>query len=332
MTNIVPVTTGAAVQTEAAADPWGAAAVDWLANLSSKCTRRAYRTAWRSFFAFSALHPAAVTKHDVIGYRNHMADQGYAPATIAAHLSALSSFYKFVLDGRLPLPDGNPVAGVKWPKVAPYADVKAPVSKLIEDNGDLELLASIDAASPTGRRDRAIILLLLAHGLRVGEIGQLYAADYDGRYLRVLRKGADSKTAVALAPEVITAVTAYLETRGKLGDGAPLFVATPQGRAAAAALHGEYTERPLTGRAIRAMLTRRCNRVFGMGHGIGPHTLRHALATRADYSGAALGDISALLGHKSTRITHTYLTSIGGRGDALARQLSSRYAAAETSR
>jgi integrase len=83
---------------------------------------------------------------------------------------------------------------------------------------------------------------------------------------------------------------------------------------------------PLSARAIRAMLTRRCNAVFGRGHGITQHTLRHALATRADREGAPLGDISAMLGHKSTRITHTYLMKTSGRGDALARKLATRYA------
>ena len=84
---------------------------------------------------------------------------------------------------------------------------------------------------------------------------------------------------------------------------APLFVASEKGKVAAAQLYGAYEERPLSARAIRAMLTRRCNAVFGRGNGITPHTLRHALATRADQEGAALGDISAMLGHKSTRIT-----------------------------
>ena len=81
----------------------------------------------------------------------------------------------------------------------------------------------------------------------------------------------------------------------------------------------------MSARAIWAMLTRRCNAVFGRGHGITPHTLEHALATRADQEGAALGDISAMLGHKSTRITHTYLTKTSDPGDAPAGNLAMRY-------
>ena len=99
------------------------------------------------------------------------------------------------------------------------------------------------------------------------------------------------------------AVEDYLDGRGELLAESPLFVASEKGKVSAVQLHGWYEERPLSARAIRAMLTRRCNAVFGRGHGITPHTLRHALATRADQEGAAVGDISAMLGHRSTRIT-----------------------------
>ncbi len=199
--------------------------------------------------------------------------------------------------------DTNPVQGVKWPGVEPYAHVKAGVARLTADDGDLALLSSIETTTQTGKRDRAIILLLLAHGLRVGELAQLYVGDLDGAFLNVMRKGAEQKTAVLLAPEVKASIEDYLDGRGELSPESPLFVASEKGRVAAAQLHGAYEERPLSARAIRAMLTRRCNAVFGRGHGITPHTLRHALATRADQEGAALGDISAMLGHKSTRIT-----------------------------
>ena len=143
----------------------------------------------------------------------------------------------------------------------------------------------------------------MAHGLRVGELAQLYVADLDGAFLNVKRKGAEQKTAVLLAPEVRTATEVYLDGRGELMPVSPLFVASDKGRAAAVQLHEAYEERPLSARAIRALLTRRCNAVFGRGHGITPHTLRHALATRADQEGAALGEISAILRHKSRRIT-----------------------------
>ena len=318
--------------TVASGDPgrWEATAAAWLANLKSERTRRAYLAAWRSFLDFAQLHPAAVDRAAIISYRNNMKEDGYAPATIALHLSAVSSFYRHAIESGLT--DRNPVKGVKWPGVEPYAAVKAAVSKLTDNDGDLALLASIETETETGRRDRAIILLLLAHGLRVGELARLRVGDLDGAYLFVLRKGAEDKTAVKLAPEVRAAIDTYLSGRGTLEPDAPLFVASKKGKAAAAQLHGRYEEKPLSDRAIRAMLTRRCNAVFGRGHGITPHTLRHALATRADHDGAALGDISAMLGHKSTRITHTYLTKTSGRGDALARKLAGRYADIGTGR
>ena len=74
--------------------------------------------------------------------------------------------------------------------------MKAGVAKLATDDGDLALLASLDMSTETGKRDRAIILLLLGHGLRVGEVAQLYVEDLDGVFLKVMRKGAEQKTAV----------------------------------------------------------------------------------------------------------------------------------------
>ena len=279
---------------------WKRAAGEWLANLKAERTKKAYLYAWRRFLAFAEVRPRDVTRSLVIGYRNELKEAEYAPATIALHLSAISSFFRHVVEAGLI--EMNPVQGVKWPGVEPYAHVKAGVAKLAADDGDLALLASIDTTTETGRRDRAIILLLLAHGLRVGELAQLYVAVLDGTFLKVKRKGAEQKTAVLLAAEAKVAIEGYLDGRGELAPDSPLFVASEKGKAAAAQLHGVYEERPLSARAIRAMLTRRCNPVFGRGHGITPHTLRHALATRADQEGAALGDISAMLGHKSTRI------------------------------
>jgi integrase/recombinase XerD len=171
-------------------------------------------------------------------------------------------------------------------------------------------------------------LLMLGGGLRVAEVSGLRVGDFDGRYLQlhVLRKGDADRAPVGIGAETALAIQQYLTMRGAVDAAAPLFMATPEGQVATAQLHGRYEERPLTTRAIRAMVNRRCNQVFGKGHGITPHTMRHALATREINAGSPVTDVSDLLGHKSTRITHTYLQRISGRGDRLRRKASSRYA------
>ncbi len=91
----------------------------------------------------------------MIDYRNELKYSGYAPATIALHLSAISSFYRYAVE--VALTDINPVQGVKWPGVEPYARVKVGVSRLMADDVDLALLCSIDTATNTGKRDRTLI-------------------------------------------------------------------------------------------------------------------------------------------------------------------------------
>lgn len=326
MTNeLTPIDATAGVIAGHDADQWQHEAAVWLGNLQSERTRRLYLHAWRRFSSFVNKHPADVGRGDLVAYRNHMKASGYAAATTAQHMSAVSSFYRHAVEvGLLYV---NPVAGVKWPKVEAYAAVKTAVAPLVDGDGDLRLLASIDGDTVAGARDKAIILLLLGRGLRVAEVCGLRVGDYDGRYLQLLRKGKEDRTAVAIGADIAGAVGRYLALRGSLSKDAPLFVATDAGRAAAVHLGHDADElRPLSVRAVRQMITRRCNRVFGPGHGITPHTLRHALATRADGEGAALTEISDMMGHRSTRITHTYLHATGGRGDRLARRMASRYA------
>jgi site-specific recombinase XerD len=308
----------------ATAAAWSTAAAAWLDNLQSERTRRAYLVAWRAFLAHAGKHPSAVERADLVDYRNHMKSGGYEPATTSLHLSAISSFYRHAAEAGLV--DANPARGVKWPRVEPYATVKAAVAQLDDGDGDIRLLATTAGGDLVDVRDRAIILLLMVHGLRVGEAATLRRGDLNGRFLDILRKGKESRETIELAPVVETAVSTYLAMRGAVDAGAPLFMATPEGQAATNRLPGrQYEEGPLTARAIRAMLARRCRRVFGKGHKVTPHTLRHLAATRAEQSGAVLTDVAALLGHKSTRITHTYLTKTSRRGDALARKLSARY-------
>ena len=98
---------------------WEQAAGEWLANLKVERTKKAYLYAWRRFLAFAEVRSREVTRGVVIGYRNELKESGYAPATIALHLSAISSFYRHAVDAGLI--DSNPVQGVKWPGVKPYA-------------------------------------------------------------------------------------------------------------------------------------------------------------------------------------------------------------------
>lgn len=326
MTSLV---TGAQSAQLTRSDPWAAAAADWLQNFSSSQTRRAYRSAWRAFLAFlEGKHPAEVTQHDVIAYRGHLDGKKRAPATINLHLAALSSFYKFTQDRGLA--DANPADGVRRAKVQVYG--RATLLDF-EAGDDVALLQSIDTSKETGARDLAIILLMLAHGLRVSEVASLQIGDLAGKWLTVTRKGGKVQT-IGLGATTRERIDHYRRKhRRSAGADEPLFVATARGRAGAERLAAHRKQeaqqgRGLTARAIRSMISRRCTRALGEDHEITPHSLRHTAASKAEARGQTVTAIGQMLGHEGgSRATSVYLTAIGRSGDRVSKMLDAEYGA-----
>lgn len=326
------------LQLEVAPIDWQRAVFDWLANLGSDRTRRAYKEAWTSFVAFTQAEDfASVTQSDIIAYRLHLetfpspkTGRPYSQATINQHLSALSSFYRFAVDRGL-RPD-NPVDGVKRKAVNPYG--KATWLDP-EDRQDIRLLQVVDATTPQGKRDRAILLLFLTSALRVGAFEQLTVGSLRRQgaksFLTYTNKGGEV-VEVELAPEAAQAIDNYLATRDGLTEQSPLFVATEAGRRAARNLAvaggGQVAgeERPLTDRAIRYLVKSYCNKAFGKGHGIHPHSLRHTAAQVAIHEGLSVTEVSRLLKHKSLGVTTIYLHATAQADRKIAATMGQRYA------
>lgn len=294
---------------------WEAAVVDWLANISSDRTRKAYIDAWRDFVGFTGkTEPSTVTQSEVIAYRFHLktaispaTGRPYSQSTVNQRLSALSSFFAFA-KGRGLRPD-NPVDGVGREAVSPYGKATWMSAKRGED---VAFVGAIDTTTEQGKRDRAIMLLYLTGAFRVAEVARLRLGNLrrQGRRLFVTyrRKGGEVEE-VPVAQEAAEALDAYLATRLSMTGDSPLFVATDRGRRAAAAI-GRYAdgeEKPLTTRSIRYLVDTYATKVFGPGHGIRPHSLRHTAAQAALLEGRSATDVSRLLKHKSMAITTIYL-------------------------
>lgn len=336
MTELITVNRGDLVAGPITPD-WGQAAADWAKNLKSDRTRRAYLEAWADFLGFVELPPDQVGQSDVIEYRSHLktavsekTGRPFSQSTINQKLSAISAFYTFA-QGR-GLRADNPVEGVAREAVSPYGRA----SWLdVEAGDDLRLLAAIDGSTAQGLRDRAIILVFLTLGLRVESVARLKAGDLrrqgDVAFLTVnVKRG---KTFDKRLPtETAKAIDAYLKTRsGDLAPASPLFTATERGRAAArrlAAVKGFDVgdEDPLTARQIANLVKTYCNKAFGPGHGIHPHSLRHTAAKAAEVEGFAVTDISDLLGHGSINTTVIYMHATARAGDKVADRLGRRYA------
>ena len=161
----------------------------------------------------------------------------------------------------------------------------------------------VDAASaaaadetPTGLRDLAVLELLYATGVRVGELVGLDVDDLDDarRVARVLGKGRKERTVPYGAPAA-RALTAWLTTgRPELareGSGPALFLGARGGR--------------IDQRAVRSLVRRRLQDVPGAPD-LGPHGLRHSAATHLLEGGADLRSVQELLGHASLATTQRY--------------------------
>lgn len=310
---------------------WKQAAASWADNLRSDRTRRAYLQAWASFLTFSQVAPDLVTQDDVIAYRRHLettsspkTGKPYSQTTINLHLSALSSFFDWV-KGR-GLRADNPADGVNRKAVTPYGKA----TWLDPETGDdLKLLDTVDISTDQGIRDRAILLLFLTHALRVAEVASLTVGSLrrQGKktFMTYTRKRGKTEE-VELASETAEAIDAYLKTRLFLTPTSPLFVATDAGRKVASYLGHEVAyDAPLTTRAIAALVKSYCNRAFGKGHGIHPHSLRHTAAMTAVHLGDSVTDVSDLLGHASLQVTTIYLHATGKGTAKVAAGLGRRY-------
>ena len=206
---------------------------------------------------------------------------GPAASTICVRLAAISGFYAFAQ--RLGAIDRNPAADIRRPRPS------APLPRGLEPDQLQRLLAAVPPTA-SGRRDRAIILLVLLEGLRRSEVLGLRAADIDlgtGDY-QIQVKGGHRRRR-RLPPPVLEAIAASLAARGtsidRLGPNALVF--------------------PISGSGFYANL-RRYAAAAGL-EGVSPHALRHAAAKLRRRAGASIEAVSFFLGHASIATTAVYL-------------------------
>jgi integrase/recombinase XerC len=241
--------------------------------------------------------------------------RGLAAASIARKAAALRAAFRFLARRGL-VPD-DPAAGLG----APRGPKRLPV--VLKPRQVDRLLAGPEPVDPIGLRDRAILELLYATGIRVGELCGLRLADVDlaADTVLVLGKGARQRVVPfgepardALLEYLVNGRAAMLpnpdrpppSTRASRRAGSAGTRAS--GRDAAAdreALFFNRRRRPMTQRDVRGMLER-YRVAAGAPAGTSPHTLRHSYATHLLEGGADLRAVQELLGHVSLTTTQTY--------------------------
>lgn len=232
-----------------------------------------------------------VSYQDTRIYLTEAYEKGLTRRTISKKVSALRSFYKFLL--REQLVKENPFLLVSLPK----QDKRIP-SFLYEEELK-ELFTVSDVSTSLGQRNQAILELLYATGMRVSELCSLKESDLDLSMDTVLVHGKGSKQRyVPFGSYAHEALITYLE------DGRQKLKSKGKDRADT---HVFLNQRgmPLTDRGVRFILTELMKKASGTLH-IHPHMLRHTFATHLLNEGADLRSVQELLGHSNLSSTQVY--------------------------
>lgn len=263
----------------------------WLEKGLSVQSRAAYCSDLELFNAWlleRALDLPSAGREVLLDHLSWRLQAGYQARSSARFLSALRGFYRFLLrEGRIvedpTLQVAMPQLGRPLPKSLSEADVEA-------------LLAAPEVTEPLGLRDRAMLEVLYACGLRVTELITLSLEQVNLRQgvLRVFGKGSKERL-VPLGEEAMHWIERYVrEARGFLLAGRPSDVLFPSQR-------GEQMTRQTFWYRIKHHAS-----VAGINKSLSPHTLRHAFATHLLNHGADLRVVQMLLGHSDLSTTQIY--------------------------
>ncbi len=274
----------------------------WLEKGLSPHTVAAYRSDLAQYQHW--LQARGVELHDsgreaILDHLAWRLSAGYQARSTARFLSGLRGFYRFLLREGLIAQDPTlqvelPQLGRPLPKSLSEADVEA-------------LLAAPDIGEPIGLRDRAMLEVLYACGLRVSELISLTLEQVNLRQgvLRVFGKGSKERL-VPLGEEAMVWVVRYVrDSRPLLLDGRPSDVLFPS-------LRGEQMTRQTFWYRIKHQA-----QVAGISKSLSPHTLRHAFATHLLNHGANLRVVQMLLGHSDLSTTQIYTHVARARLQAL---------------
>jgi integrase/recombinase XerC len=250
------------------------------------------------------LTPSSLDRHAIRAFLGALHAAGHSRASAARKLSAIRTFLRYLR--REELLDDDPGASVPTPK----REVRMP-AHLSED----EMTALLDVPStedPLGRRDRAMLELFYASGLRVSELAGLNIDDVhlSARRARVIGKGGKERL-VPFNTTTATALRVYLQDREQIVGGNSRSSDRASGRSAARRardgdpLFVNYRGGRLTVRSIDRLVRRYAAATTRAGS-VSPHALRHSFASHLLQRGADLRAIQELLGHSRLSTTQRY--------------------------
>ncbi len=259
---------------------------------ASVYTVRNYTTDLIDFFNFLRTKKISslkeVDRHVLRDYLSHLMERGFVKASIARKLSAIRSLYRYLL--REEIISTSPVATTSSPKL----DRRLPS---FLTTGEVErLLEAPDLFTPQGQRDRALMELLYASGLRVSELVglNLERVNLNTNEIRVWGKGSKERM-VLMGKPAARALSIYLS------QGRPKLLGKKKGNALFLNRYGER----LIERRVQRILGKYAT-IAGIEKRVYPHILRHTFATHLLDGGADLRVVQELLGHANLSSTQIY--------------------------
>lgn len=258
----------------------------------AKNTLESYGRDLKSFFCFlsnsNCTNPTNVSRTDIVSYLLHLQKNGKAVSTISRNLASIRSFYHFLIEEQVVKKD--PCSDLESPR----QEKKLPEILTISEV-DL-LLSQPNQLEVTGIRDKAMLEVIYATGIRVSELVSLNKVDIniDSGYLRCRGKG-NKERIVPLGKIAVKNLYYYLE------KSRPKLVKIESEEAFFVNHHGKRLTRQGFWKIIKKYAE-----LAKIKRKITPHTLRHSFATHLLENGADLRSVQEMLGHADISTTQIY--------------------------
>ena len=226
-------------------------------------------------------------EEDLVAFLHAVSRKGLSARSMARLISSIRSFYRFmILDGMINKSPADDLSSPKLWRALPH---------YLTENEVERLLSQPDSSESRGIRDRAMLEVLYATGLRVTELLQLSVNDINRNEGFLICRGKGGKERlVPLGRTAASAVDVYLETarRSFVKEPNPALFLTSRGK-------------PFTRQGFWKLLKRYASGA-GLESGISPHVLRHSFATHLLERGADLRSVQLMLGHSQITTTQIY--------------------------
>ncbi|MCE5317838.1 MAG: site-specific tyrosine recombinase XerD [Parachlamydia sp.] len=246
----------------------------------------AYRRDLEAFFTFlNAKCLEDLLEADLVAFLTMLEQRQYAASSRARALMALKVFFRFLKR------EGHLKRDLAKHLISPKLWQRLP--EVLDPDEVESLLNQPDASTLSGARDKAILEVLYASGLRVSEVCSLTLYSVDDTFVRVKGKGSKERT-VPIGSKALQAVDHYLTHYRDASDSS-----TEE------ALFVSEKGKPMNRTAVWSMVKRYASQA-GISKRLSPHTLRHSFATHLLNNGADLRVIQEMLGHSNISSTDRY--------------------------